>query len=96
MIEPITTSMVELPALSGTEKNVAAPDFANWLGEQVGDINTQLMTAETGLAQLATGETGNLHHVMLELQKAKLDFQLALQIRNKVLEGYQDIMRMQI
>jgi flagellar hook-basal body complex protein FliE len=46
--------------------------------------------------QLATGESGNLHHVLLELEKAKLAFQLTVQVRNKILEGYQDIMRMQI
>lgn len=93
-IEPYA-HLESLPSLS--PQSTAQPaDFAQWLGEQIGDVNTQINQSQTQLVQLATGENGNLHQVMLELEKAKLAFQLTLQVRNKVLEGYQDIMRMQI
>jgi flagellar hook-basal body complex protein FliE len=59
-------------------------------------VNDRIVSAEEGLTRLATGQTGNLHEVMLDLEKARLAFQLALQMRNKLLEGYQEIMRMQI
>ena len=84
-----------MPAIA-TEAPIAQADFSHWMSAQIGDVNAQIGSAQTGLSQLATGETGNLHHVMLELEKAKLAFQLTLQVRNKILEGYQDIMRMQI
>lgn len=73
-----------------------APNFVQWMGEQVSDVNAKVIDAQTALTQLATGETGNLHQVMLKIEEARLAFQLTAQIRNKVLEGYQDIMRMQI
>jgi len=91
-IAPITSELSSINATSTVEKS----DFSRWLGSEINQLNTHMTDAETGLTQLATGESGNLHHVMLDLQKAKLEFQLAVQIRNKVLEGYQDIMRMQI
>lgn len=83
-------------SLNGAQTPIGENDFSHWMAAQIGETNAQINTAQAGLAQLATGESGNLHGVMLELQKAKLEFQLTLQIRNKVLEGYQDIMRMQI
>lgn len=92
-IAPLSTEII--PSIA-TKAPAAETDFAHWMSAQVGDVNTQIVSSQTDLAHLATGETGNLHHVMLELEKAKLAFQLTLQVRNKILEGYQDIMRMQI
>ena len=74
----------------------AKTDFSNWFNSEMDQLNQQLKTAETNLEKLATGETNNLHEVMLSLEKAKTSFQLTLQVRNKLLEAYQEIMRMQI
>lgn len=71
-------------------------EFSQWFESQLSEINSQIKTSESELRQLATGETSNIHHVMMSLEKAKTSFQLALQVRNKLLEGYQEIMRMQI
>lgn len=73
----------------------AQADFGRWMTEQLGDANRQIETAEQSLVRLAAGD-GNLHQVMLDLEKARMAFQLTLQVRNKLIEGYQDIMRMQI
>ena len=66
------------------------------MGNELADLNTQLQNADQLVRQLAAGETNNLHHVMIELEKAKLNFELVMQIRNKALEAYQDVMRMQL
>ncbi|MEJ2612505.1 MAG: flagellar hook-basal body complex protein FliE [Candidatus Thiodiazotropha sp.] len=71
-------------------------DFATWFDHQLGELNDQINTSDVALRKLATGETNNIHHVMLSLEKAKLSFQLMLQVRNKALEAYQDVMRMQV
>ncbi|MES9851137.1 MAG: flagellar hook-basal body complex protein FliE [Candidatus Thiodiazotropha sp. L084R] len=73
-----------------------AGNFASWFDNQMGELNNQINTSEMDLRKLATGETNNIHHVMMSLEKAKLSFQLMLQVRNKALEAYQDVMRMQI
>jgi flagellar hook-basal body complex protein FliE len=45
---------------------------------------------------LTTGEINNLHSIMISAEKADITLSLALQIRNKVIEAYENIMRMQI
>ncbi len=71
-------------------------DFAAWFDQQMVEVNSQLNSSEVNLRQLASGENNNIHGVMMSLEKAKLSFQLVLQVRNKALEAYQDMMRMQI
>ena len=71
-------------------------DFARWLDVQTNEIDASLDRADHALQQLALGETSNIHHVMIALEEARLSFELALQVRNKVLEAYQEVMRMQV
>lgn len=70
--------------------------FSAWLTQQISMTNTQIIQADDGVRRLALGETDNLHQVMIQLEKAKLSFELIMQVRNKLLEAYQDVMRMQI
>ena len=74
----------------------ANSDFAAWLQNNVAEVNQQLLQGDEKLRQLATGETTNLHEVMITLEKSKVSFELLLAVRNKVLEAYQELMRMQI
>ncbi|MGB3261796.1 flagellar hook-basal body complex protein FliE, partial [Paenisporosarcina sp.] len=46
--------------------------------------------------QLVTGEVKDIHEVMIASQKASLSLQLTVQVRNKVVEAYQEVMRMQL
>lgn len=75
---------------------VGAPDFSAWLNQEVDTLNRQLVDSDNQLRSLAMGDVENLHQVMISFEKAKLSFELALQVRNKLLEAYQDVMRMQI
>lgn len=70
--------------------------FSAWLERQVAETNTQLIDSGRQLRGLALGETENLHQVMMSLEKAKLSFELVLQVRNRLLEAYQDVMRIQV
>jgi flagellar hook-basal body complex protein FliE len=51
---------------------------------------------DQSIQQLALGGTDNLHQVMITLERTRLAFELALQVRNKALEAYQELMRMQV
>ena len=79
-----------------TQQPAAEKNFATWLREQVEDVNQQIVDSDTQVRKLALGEAENLHQVMMSLEKAKLSFSLVMQVRNKVMEAYQDIMRTQI
>lgn len=75
---------------------VAQPGFTDWLTQQVAHTNDLIVQADDGVRKLALGETENLHQVMIGLEKAKLSFELLMQVRNKLLDAYQDVMRMGI
>lgn len=97
-IDPISALGTAVNAAQGVHAPAAAAgqvDFAGWMSQQLGEVNQQIGVAEQALGRLATGE-GNLHQVMLDLEKARTAFQLTLQVRNKIIEGYQEIMRMQV
>ena len=74
----------------------AAPGFANWVEHELGSLNSQLVSAEQGIQKLASGNAENLHEVMLALEQARLALQVASQVRTRVLEAYQEVMRMQV
>ncbi len=71
-------------------------DFADWLANQVRETDDKLHAAEHQVQQLALGEADNLHQVMIALSKAKTSFELTVQVRNRLLEGFQEVMRMNI
>lgn len=81
---------------SATAGSGAQKSFDAWMTSQINHVNAQVHTADTQVQALAVGEADNLHQVMQSLEKAKLSFELMVQVRNRVLEAYQDIMRMQI
>lgn len=71
-------------------------DFAQWLGEQVRTADSEIRVAENEVQRLALGDTDNLHQVMLNLERARLSLDLVVQVRNRLLDAYQDILRMQV
>lgn len=78
------------------ESGPADGSFGTWFARELESVNQQLQLADSNVRQLAVGGTDNLHQVMLSVSKAKLQFELVLQVRNKLLEGYQEVMRMQV
>ena len=97
-IEPITGVLASEPLKIQTVTTGAAtaPDFSTWVEQQLKVTNQEIIQADSGVRRLALGEGENLHQVMLGLEKAKLSFELITQVRNKFLEAYQDLLRMQI
>jgi flagellar hook-basal body complex protein FliE len=82
--------------IGATGAQSADSDFAAWLQSNLAEVNQQILQGDEKVRQLATGETSNLHEVMITLEKSKVSFELLLAVRNKVLEAYQELMRMQI
>lgn len=73
-----------------------AQSFSNMVSQGLAQVNEQLQTSQADLQALATGDVQNLHQVMIRMEESRLSFQLMLQVRNRLLESYQDIMKMQI
>jgi flagellar hook-basal body complex protein FliE len=62
----------------------------------LGQASAQDAAAEQAVKDLATGKTDEIHDVMLALARADLSFRLVLEVRNRLTEAYQEIMRMQV
>ena len=75
---------------------IGAGGFVQRVSEGLAEVNQKLLTSQVDLQRLATGDASNLHEVMVRLEESRISLQLLLQVRNRVLEAYQDVMRMQI
>ncbi len=70
--------------------------FGTMVSDGLAALDQQVQGTQADLRQLASGQVENLHQVMIRLEEARLSFQLMLQVRNRLLESYQDVMRMQV
>lgn len=70
--------------------------FADMLSRAVGSVDDTMKASEQSIQDFATGKTENVHDVMINMQRAQLSFQMMTEIRNKAIETYQEISRMQI
>lgn len=83
-----------LPAPSRVAESDAPSGFKEFFEKALQDVNNRLITADRLSEQLVTGQVEDVSQVMVAAQKAELSLQLAIQMRNKLLEAYQEIMRM--
>jgi flagellar hook-basal body complex protein FliE len=84
------------PALRVPDTRASGPSFLQRVSEGLQEVNQQLLTSQVDLQRLAVGDAENLHEIMIRLEESRISLQLMLQVRNRVLEAYQDVMRMQI
>jgi flagellar hook-basal body complex protein FliE len=74
-----------------------AMDFAQVLKNSIEQVNQTQQQADGMAANFAAGDgNSNLHEVMIALQKANVSFQEMVQVRNKLVTAYQDVMNMQV
>ena len=70
--------------------------FGKLVQRFVDDTNSQQIQADQSVERLATGQSDSVHETMLALTKADLSLRVFMEVRNKVIEAYQDVMRMQL
>lgn len=78
------------------KRNEKKLSFKELLVEELQKVNSLQKNSEYLNNKLILGEVENIHQVMIAAEKADLALQLTLQIRNKILDAYNEIMRMQI
>lgn len=99
MIGPISDlGPVAVPSL-GTDSPKATPagdsKFVDSLARLVESVDATATEANTAVGRMLDG-SGDVHEAMIALQKAELQLQLTVQIRNKLVQAYQEIMRMPV
>lgn len=70
--------------------------FSDFLKESINNIDALEKDVQEYDYKIATGEMENIHEAMIAAQNADIGLQLTMQVRNKVLDAYREIMRMQI
>lgn len=76
--------------------NKGGKSFLDHLKEEVSNVNEMQKESDKMGVSLATGKSENIHETMLTAAQAELSFNLMVQVRNKVLEAYQEVMRMPV
>ena len=97
-VVPVTSTPTPLagPQGAGTaQPSTSQVNFGELVQGLLKDTNAQQVQADVALRQLVSGETENIHGVVLSAVQADLSFRLAMEIRNRLVESYQEIMRMQ-
>ena len=81
---------------SAVEQTAPREGFGDYLQQAVGEVNRQLVEADEAMEALVSGRSQDVHNTMIAKEKADVSFQLLMQVRNKVVAAYENIMRMQI
>lgn len=89
---PLTQAPAVVRPLQPSEPGM----FQSVLKDSIGAVQNAQTNAHQSIDRFLSGEGEELHHVAMATQQAELSFELFMQVRNKVVQAYQDIMRMQI
>ena len=93
-VEPVSLAVAGSPSVT-----TAAPQgagFSEMVTQGLDQVNAALLDSQVDMQRLAAGDVDNLHQVMLKMEQSRLSFQLMMQVRNRLLESYQEMMRMQV
>ncbi|MGD7043678.1 flagellar hook-basal body complex protein FliE [Jeotgalibacillus proteolyticus] len=74
----------------------AQQNFAGMLKDSINEVNNAQVNSDDMTNKLIKGENVELHDVMIASQKASISLSLTMQVRNKAVEAYQEIMRMPV
>ena len=91
---------IQLPPLQNQVKNSDVTQtentFANMLTGMVSEVNDQQQAADKAIQEVHAGEAKNLHEAMIAMEQADISIRFMVQVRNKAMEAYQEMMRMQV
>ena len=95
---PISGSLPVSPGdrPGGRGRSGGADSFTEFLRDSIAEVDRLQKEAGRAAEELAAGRTENIHETMIALKKAEISFKMMMQIRNKIVKAYEEVMRMQI
>lgn len=84
------------PVAGGAAAKAEGPSFGAILEQSLAQVSSLQSAADQAIGRLAAGAAPSLHETMLALEQADLSFRLMMQVRNKIVEAYQEVLRMQV
>lgn len=98
-IPPITNSIPSIPEINAPKKPTAsgsAAEIERSFTDMLTSLNQSQANSDSLVEQLARGEDVDLHTVMIGLEENNINFNVAIGIRDKLVEAYREVMRMQV
>ena len=97
-IQPIVTGLINPANTAGETAALAenSPSFGSVLNQSINTVARMQQEADVQAAQLTAGESKDIHGTMIAMQKAEISMSLMMEVRNKMVETYREIMRMQV
>jgi flagellar hook-basal body complex protein FliE len=95
-VNPFLSAALQQPAAGQDTRPPGTADFSKTLQQALTDVNRQQEAAAEEVKKLVLGQAEDVHQVMIAMEQARLAMQLTVQVRNKLVEAYQEISRMQI
>jgi flagellar hook-basal body complex protein FliE len=80
----------------GQTKTGSAGGFSDALSKAVSEVNSLHQNADKAIQNVQGGQSDSLHEAIIALEKADVSFRAMLTVRNKLIDAYQEIMRMQV
>jgi len=90
------TAPVDGALSGGITRADGAPDFGATLSRALGAVESQHATADSALADLASGDRVDLHNTMIELEKADIALRTLVSVRDKFIAAYEQVMNMNV
>jgi flagellar hook-basal body complex protein FliE len=85
-----------LTAAAGPASASTGASFSDMLSGAINEVESSRNAANNSVGQFLSGEGNDLHSTILSSQRADLEFQMFMQVRNKVVSAYQEVMKMQL
>jgi len=79
-----------------SDARAAATTFSDALRNSISEVNTAQTQADHAIKELISGRSKNIHETLLAVEKADSSLKLMMQVRNKILDAYKEVMRMQV
>lgn len=95
-ILPGISAIPSVPGSGNNEQDSSKVNFGQMLNKALDNVNQLQQNADNSTKLFMAGKIDDLHTMMIEGQKADLALQFTLQVRNKILDAYNEIMRMAI
>ncbi|NLH37699.1 MAG: flagellar hook-basal body complex protein FliE [Thermotogaceae bacterium] len=97
MIEKINgvQNLPNVNSTSNTQSTKTDSDFSKILSDAIKSVNDEQKSVEQLSDDFAQGKVSNIHELVVEAEKASISLRLTVEVRNKIVDAYREIMRMQ-
>lgn len=82
--------------ITADRESVPERSFKGVMDRALGEVERLQKEKETAVSNLATGRDADIHNTMIAIQKAHVSFKFIMQVRNKIVSAYEEVMRMNV